>query len=155
MQFDDYLQIRNLMNRYAHLMDQAKIDEVAQLFAHADVHFPGGTVFRSDVNGLAAFYRKWNKIYEDTGTPRTRHVTTNVILEDDGPNRAKSQAYVVVFQATPAFPLQPVIAGTYLDRFEKVDGKWRFAERVESDENFELLGDLTQHLAMIYEPTLA
>jgi len=82
-------------------------------------------------------------------------VTTNVILEDDGPNRAKSQAYVVVFQATPTFSLQPVIAGTYLDRFERVDGKWRFTERVESDENFELLGDLSQHLAMAYEPTLA
>jgi len=147
MQFEDYLQIRNLMNRYAHLMDQAKHDEVAQLFAHADVYMPGDVVFRSDVKGLADTFKKWNRVYEDTGTLRTRHITTNLILEDDGPNGAKSQCYVVVHQATPDFPLQPVIAGTYHDRFEKVDGKWRFKERREDAKDFELFGDLSHHLA--------
>jgi hypothetical protein len=155
MQFEDYLQIRNLMNTYAHLMDQAKHDEVGRIFAHADVYFPGDIVFRSDAKGLAAMFNKWNRVYEDTGTLRTRHVTTNLILEDDGPNAAKAQSYVVVFQATPGFPLQPVIAGTYLDRFEKVTGKWRFKERREEPNKFELLGDLSHHLAIAYDPKLA
>jgi SnoaL-like domain len=147
VKFEDYLEIRNLINRYAHLIDQAKNEECAQLFAHADVHTPDA-VCRSDPKAMLAIYNKYNKVYEDTGTLRTRHITTNVILEDDGPNFAKSQAYVVVFQAAPGFPLQPIIAGTYHDRFEKVDGKWRFKERHFNAKNFELVGDLSHHLKL-------
>ena len=29
-------------------------------------------------------------------------------------------------QGPPALPLQPIAAGRYLDRFERVDGRWRF-----------------------------
>jgi len=154
MQFEDYLQIRNLMNRYAHFADQARIDDLAQLFEHADVYLPGNVVFRSDPKGFAANLKQWARKYEDTGTMRTRHLTTNLILEDDGPDAAKSQAYVVVFQAAPDFPLQPVIAGTYLDRFEKVNGTWRFTERREEGRNFELLGDLSHHLKLEFDPEL-
>jgi hypothetical protein len=59
-----------------------------------------------------------------------------------------------VVQATPSFPLQPVIAGTYEDKFEKVSGLWRFAERREEFKNFELVGDLSSHLALDFTPQL-
>ena len=153
MEFSDYLQIQNLLHRYAHLMDRADFDAVGQLFAHADVYMPGdaGNFFK-DAAGLANLWRRWNRVYPDTGTLRTRHITTNLILEQDGPNRARGQCYVLVVQATPSFPLQPVIAGTYEDRFEKVGGTWRFSERRETFENFELVGDLSAHLALEYKP---
>ena len=152
MEFSDYLQIQNLLHRYAHLMDQADFDGVGQLFAHADVYMPGdaGDFFK-DAAGLANLWRKWNRVYPDTGTLRTRHITTNLILEADGPNRARGQCYVLVVQATPTFALQPVIAGTYQDKFEKVGGNWRFAERRETFKNFELVGDLSAHLALEYK----
>jgi len=155
MEFADYLQIQNLLHRYAHLMDQADFDAVAQLFAHADVFLPGddGT-YSKDPAGLARMWRKWNRVYADTGTLRTRHITTNIIIEMDGPNHAKSQEYVLVVQATPTFPLQPVIAGTYKDRFERVNGVWRFCERREEFKDFELLGDLSSHLQLNYVPQL-
>lgn len=152
MEFSDYLQINNLMYRYAHLMDQADFDGVGEMFAHADVYLPNMQPFRSDGAGLAAMFREWNHVYADTGTMRTRHVTTNLLLESDGADRAKSQSYVVVFQATRTMPLQPVIAGTYLDRFEKVDGIWRFSERREEAHLFELLGDLSNHLKLPFDP---
>ena len=41
------------------------------------------------------------------------------------------------------FPLQPIIAGRYSDRFERVDGVWRFSERIIHPE---LYGDLSHHL---------
>jgi hypothetical protein len=156
MEFSDYLQIQNLLHRYAHLMDQADFDAVGQLFAHADVYMPGeaGT-FRKDAAGLADLWRRWTRVYPDTGTLRTRHITTNLILEEDGPDRARGRCYVLVVQATPAFPLQPVIAGTYEDEFEKVLGLWRFAERREDFKNFELVGDLSSHLALEFKPVLA
>lgn len=152
MEFSDYLQIQNLLHRYAHLMDQADFDGVGQLFAYADVYFPGDAgVYRKDAAGLAELYRRWTRVYPDTGTLRTRHITTNLILEEDGPGRAKARCYVLVVQQTPALPLQPVIAGTYEDRFEKVAGVWRFSERREEFKNFELVGDLSAHLAIEYK----
>jgi hypothetical protein len=155
MEFSDYLQIQNLLHRYAHLMDQADFDGVGQIFAHADVYMPGDAgIFRQDPQGLANLFRKWNRVYADTGTLRTRHITTNLLLEVDGPDRAKGQCYVLVVQAAPDFPLQSVIAGTYLDRFEKVAGIWRFTERREEFKNFELVGDLSAHLARAYVPRL-
>lgn len=155
MDFPDYLQIQNLLHRYAHVMDQADFDGVGQIFAHADVYLPGeaGT-FRKDPRGLADLFKRWNRVYTDTGTMRTRHITTNLIIEDDGPSRAKGQCYVLVVQAAPGFPLQPVIAGTYNDKFEKVGGVWRFTERREEFKNFELVGDLSHHLALAYVPKL-
>jgi hypothetical protein len=99
-------------------------------------------------------FRRWNRVYADTGTLRTRHITTNLILESEGPERAAGQCYVLVVQATPTFPLQPVIAGTYEDKFEKVNGVWRFAERREDYKNFELVGDLSSHLEMAFVPQL-
>jgi hypothetical protein len=153
MEFSDYLQIQNLLHRYAHLMDQADFEAVGQLFAYADVYFPGDAgVYRKDAAGLADLWRRWTRVYPDTGTLRTRHITTNLILEEDGRDRAKGRCYVLVVQQTPALPLQPVIAGTYEDKFEKVAGFWRFTERREEFKNFELVGDLSAHLAIQYKP---
>ena len=48
-----------------------------------------------------------------------------------------------MFQATEALPLQPIITGRYEDKFERVDGRWRYTEK-----KFfvDLVGDLSQHL---------
>jgi len=53
------------------------------------------------------------------GTLRTTHVVTNVIIELDG-ETATSRCYCTVFQGTDDFPLQPIAAGRYHDRLEKV-----------------------------------
>jgi hypothetical protein len=39
--------------------------------------------------------------------------------------------------------LQPIIAGQYRDRFEKVDAAWRFTERIIHPD---LIGDLARHM---------
>jgi hypothetical protein len=46
-------------------------------------------------------------------------------------------------QAVDGLTLQPVIAGRYHDRFEEVDGEWRFAERTILPD---LYGDLSHHM---------
>jgi len=65
-----------------------------------------------------------------------------VIIELDG-DGASSRCYVTVFQQTEVLPLQPIAAGRYLDRFERRDGEWRFADRLIT--GF-LLGDRSQHV---------
>jgi len=76
------------------------------------------------------------------GTPRTKHVITNVIIDVEG-DRARAQSYGTVFQQTDVFPLQPIASGRYIDRFERIDGTWWFVERVMS--RF-LLGDRSHHI---------
>ena len=73
----------------------------------------------------------------------------NIVIDFEGPDQARAQSYVMVFQSAPGFALQPIVGGTYRDRFAKVDGQWRFVER---REDMELVGDLSHHLLMPMEP---
>jgi 3-phenylpropionate/cinnamic acid dioxygenase small subunit len=83
-------------------------------------------------------------ILHEDGTPSTKHVISNVTVDvEDGGDTAAARSYFTVLQARPDLPLQPIIAGRYHDRFERVDGAWRFAERLIITD---LIGDLSQHL---------
>ena len=99
-----------------------------------------------DGHGAAAVTAQFEalvRVYPD-GTPRTKHVTTNVVVDlapDAG--SATSRCYFTVFQQTDELPLQPIIAGRYHDRFVRVDGTWRFADRLIFSD---LIGDLRHHL---------
>jgi hypothetical protein len=103
----------------------------------------------SGVAAIEAMYAQFTRVYPQTGTPRTKHVTSNVIIEPEGENAARSQSYILVHQATEALPLQPIIGGRYFDRFAKVDGVWRFTER---RMQMELFGDLSAHLLQQFGP---
>ncbi len=142
MEFKDHYEIERLIYKYPEYADTGNIDAVGELFTHSRVSSEGGRALGA--KAYADRYRSFVRIFPDTGTPRTQHVVTNVSIEYDGsPDRARARSYFTVLQAAPAFPLQVIITGTYLDQFEKVDGKWRFAQR---DEEMEMLGDLSRHL---------
>ena len=143
MTADDYFAIQNLLYRYCDRLDRGDLDGMAKLFANADVYLPADPKPIRDPARIAALYRQYTRIYPDTGTPKTRHVTTNVMIEPEGETAARAQSYVIVFQATDSLQLQPVIGGRNYDRFERVDAVWRFRERrIESD----LMGDLSAHM---------
>ena len=82
-------------------------------------------------------------VYED-GTPRTKHVTTNIVIEvDEQAGTAVARSYFTALQALPDMALQPIVSGRYHDRFERRDGQWRFVERgVQTD----LLGDVSRRV---------
>ena len=69
--------ITNLLYRYAELMDAGDLEGVAGLFRFATVRLSGGQIVDSD--GLLAVWREYVKLYP-CGTPRTKHVITNVLL---------------------------------------------------------------------------
>lgn len=84
------------------------------------------------------------KIYS-CGTPCTKHVITNPIIEiDETSGRATIRSYYTVLQATNELPLQPIAAGRYHDEFERFGQTWRFCFRDYS--LLELTGDLSFHL---------
>jgi 3-phenylpropionate/cinnamic acid dioxygenase small subunit len=134
--------IENLIASYAEFMDAGDFDALADLLADADFTLSSGET----LSGRDAVQRLVNdtlRLYDD-GTPRTRHVTTNVIVEvDEAAGTAGSRSYFTVFQALPDFPLQAVACGRYRDRFERRDSGWRFVERQVSTD---FLGDVSRHL---------
>ena len=82
----------------------------------------------------------------DDGTPRTKHVTTNLIIDvDDGAGTATAKSYFTVLQQVDDLTLQVIIAGRYHDRFERVGGEWQFSDRLIFSD---LIGDLSHHLTV-------
>ena len=50
-------------------------------------------------------------VYAD-GTPRTKHITTNLAIEvDEEAGTAMSRAYFTAMQALPGLALQPIVSG--------------------------------------------
>ena len=135
--------IAALVHTYAERIDAGDFEGVADLFTHAEV--VGGGVARRGRDEVLAMYEESTRRYEDDGTPKTKHVTTNLIVDvDDDGGRAVGRSYFTVLQAVPgALALQPIIAGRYHDEFERVDGTWRFRRR---EMLVDLVGDLSRHL---------
>ena len=133
--------IENLIATYAELVDDGDFAGVGVLLADATFTGDSGSVSGGDA--IEKMLRDNVIIYED-GTPRTKHVTTNVAIEiDEAAGTAVSRSYFTALQALPDLALQPIVSGRYHDRFERRDGQWRFVQRhVRTD----LLGDVSRHL---------
>ena len=83
------------------------------------------------------------RLYDD-GTPKTKHLTTNVRIDvDDAAGTASSTANYLVTQATPELPLQVIVTGHYRDTFHLVDGSWWFDTRTMYVDQ---IGDTSHHL---------
>jgi 3-phenylpropionate/cinnamic acid dioxygenase small subunit len=141
---DDRHEITALLFAYAERIDAGDFAGVADLLAEAEVTFEG---FDGAVRGrlaVEALYERTTLRHGD-GTPRTKHVTTNVVVEvDRAAGTATARSYFTVLQAvTGELALQPVVAGRYHDRFERAGGAWRFCGR---HMMLDLAGDLSHHL---------
>jgi hypothetical protein len=140
--FDDYRQIERLIYLYPYCLDDGRFAEMGALFADADVYVGPDLVAHDDAAAVAELWARYVRIHPN-GTPRTHHIATNLLIEDDGPGRAKAYSYILVVQHAAGFPLQPITAGDYLDRFAKTGGSWRFTERRVGND---LFGEMSHHL---------
>jgi 3-phenylpropionate/cinnamic acid dioxygenase small subunit len=143
-------EIANLLYTYAEYMDSGDFAGAASLFRHARLRVGGGgdggggdgTV---DADTMLSLWRAMVIVYPD-GTPRTKHVVTNPIIEvDDDAGTATCRSYYTVLQQVDEFPLQVIVTGRYHDRFERVAGRWRFAYRDYS--LIDAVGDVSHHLS--------
>jgi hypothetical protein len=137
--------IPNLLATYAERLDGGDYAGVGELFRDAVIRVDEFDLAISGADEAADFYATWTQRYEDTGTLKTKHVTTNLILEvDEDAGSATCRSYVTVFQAVADdFPLQPIYSGRYRDRFARGgDGEWRFAERTIVTD---FTGDMSRH----------
>jgi 3-phenylpropionate/cinnamic acid dioxygenase small subunit len=134
------VEIANLVYRYAEYIDSGDLEGAAALFTHARIKTPLGEI------GPAELLKMWRDsiiLYED-GTPRTKHVITNPIIEvDEEAGRGICRTYYTVMQQAGDGRLEAVICGRYHDVFERVDGRWRFRHRDYS--LHDLPGNLSRH----------
>ena len=136
-------EITNLLYRYAELMDAGEFASVAALFEHAKIRLKDKDSL-IDNDELLNVWRNYVKTYS-CGTPRTKHLITNPIVEvDNVMGSATCRSYYTVLQAADNLPLQVIAAGRYYDEFVRVDGRWRFSYRDYS--LFDLKGNLSSHL---------
>lgn len=140
---DDWHAIETLIMTYAERVDLGDFAGVADLFEGATYRSALGddVMVQEGRDAVRNTFETMVRRYPD-GTPRTKHVTTNVMVEVDG-DTATARSYYTVLQQTEVLPLQPIICGRYHDRFAKQDGAWRFSDRLIFSD---LVGDLSQHL---------
>jgi hypothetical protein len=132
-------EITALIHEYGFLLDAGDLDGVAALFEHAEL---GSTRHERRQRGAAQARSVYDAviIYPD-GTPQTLHQLTNVTVRVDGAHAAARSCFTVL-QVTGQ-GLHPILAGEYHDRFEHVDGTWRFSERIFDPR---LFGDMSGHM---------
>jgi 3-phenylpropionate/cinnamic acid dioxygenase small subunit len=140
---DSATRIGNLIARYAELIDAGDFDGVGDLLGRAAVGAADSPSLLSGRDALVSLFTSTTRRYPD-GTPGTKHVTTNLILDiDDEDGTASARSYWTVLQAVPGLPLQPILAGRYHDRFTRRDHRWEFTERRYL---VELVGDVSHHM---------
>ena len=131
----DREEIEALMLAYCRAIDGGTWDAFRALMARARWLVEGEAPAPASANNVI--------VYED-GTPRTKHVVTNIAIRvDPEGHRAEGHSYVTVFQQVPGDPLRTIFTGEYFDSFAKVEGRWVFTER---DIRRPLYGDLAKHL---------
>lgn len=145
---DDATAITNELYRYAELIDSGRFAELGELMEHCAFRYgEQGDRGPAGAAAIAESYRSTVVVYAD-GTPRTRHLTTNPIIELDG-DVARVRSVYTVMQQAPDSPMQAVISGRYHDTLERIDGRWRFTERWFL---VDLVGDLSGHLRFDLPP---
>jgi hypothetical protein len=135
--------IANLVFLYAERVDLGDFEGVGELFGGATYRaWAGDVVTTTDGAKVAPLLRRMVITGED-GTPGTKHVTTNLIIDaDEVAGTATCRSYYTVLQAGPD-GIRPIIAGRYHDAFAYVDDAWRFTDRLIFSD---LIGDLSRHL---------
>ena len=137
-------QVRNLLGQYCECLDAGDFAGVGALFAHGQLATDDGVVLATGADEVTAFYEQGTRTHD--GAPRTKHLVVDTVLDPsaDGSSLIARSSYVVLQAIEGALALQPIIAGRYVDTFDRVDGGWTWAERRFA---VDLLGDLSHHLA--------
>ena len=137
----DRTAITDLIYHYAELIDAGDFDGLGRLLGRASFGGPR-TPTVSGAQNIAGLFAMTTKRFPETGTPRTRHLVLNPIVEIDGDTATARSTFCVV-QATDTVPLQPIVVGRYYDTFVRDQDGWHFTERIAA---VEMVGNVADHL---------
>ena len=133
IRIEDREEIRDIIAAYAHAIDRRRWDIMQNLF-HDDAEFAFGTV-AGDWQG---FVEQARALIDPCLA--TQHQLGQTLLSFDG-DICHAETYMTAMHTIPAgypvpevFPdkgkiYSAIVAGRYVDRFEKRNGEWRIAHR--------------------------
>ncbi|MET0364572.1 MAG: nuclear transport factor 2 family protein [Sphingobium sp.] len=117
-------QIRHLIACYNTMADRGRIDEFAALFAEDGVL----QITHQALEGREAIFRELSSIASgtrpDVDLAGSRHQLTTCRIEITGETSAEGWTYFFVSRRGTI-----IEEGTYIDRFVRTPGGWRFAHR--------------------------
>jgi 3-phenylpropionate/cinnamic acid dioxygenase small subunit len=129
-----------LVHAYAELLDAGDLDGVARLFDRAVWRSPQHP---NGLRGVEAVRRVYDGVRLYDGSPRTKHVISNLVVEvDERAGAARARCSFTVLHAVDARSSQPILTGRYHDAFACDDTGWHFTERATL---VDLTGDLSGH----------
>ena len=139
----DKSKIEKLIFHYAALIDAGDLVQAATLFDNGKLLGPEEVLLAQGYEQVLSFYQTTIKLYS-CGTPKTRHVITNLVIDVDSDNAsANAHSVFTVYQATQGLPLQVIMTGRYFDSFKYFQNEWRY---VSKQYHSDLIGDLSYHL---------
>lgn len=149
--------MRSTEERLQRLLDKEDINNALQKWAHGvarrdweqvrSVFDDGATDAHGTFDGGIDQFVEWQKRHHEH-MEQSVHFIGNAQVEFAGPDLALSQAYVIAFHrygkegreartdifgpqaADHAKPMQSLLVGRYIDRFERRNGEWKIAKRV-------------------------
>ena len=123
----DAEEITALVHSYALLLDGGDTEAVVALFEHSTLRSePNGSVLHGS-DEIRPVYER----LKVGGAPRTKHLLTNLTVDVEASSpSAASHCYWTVLREVSTGGIDVMLSGQYVDRFEKVDGRWRFADRL-------------------------
>lgn len=130
--------IEDIMFRYAEGIDTGDIETVGKVFAKGALVMPDG----SSLDGAEAVFENFSNLiifYDSDGnvvpyargqcTPRTRHVTSNIIYEfNDAVNQADIRSYTTCYQTIDG-KNEIIFGGRYIDSFALDREGWHLVSR--------------------------
>lgn len=117
-----------LVHRSARLLDQGDLDAVVALFEHSTWRsLPNGSLLR----GSEEVRPVYAQLMAQNGERSTKHLITNLTISvEPDATSASSHCCWTVLAGAPERPIEVTLSGQYTDTFEKVDGRWRFSDRL-------------------------
>lgn len=138
---EDTTEVLNLIYEFAERFDAGDFRGALNLFSGGFFLLRHGR--RLTPAEMGALWDESVILYD--GRPLTRHVLSNPIIDfDTARQMARVRSVYTVFQATPGFALQPILAGRYHDRLARHETGWRLIERDYTLVDF--IGDVSHHL---------
>ncbi|MCU1394103.1 MAG: hypothetical protein JWM34_2531 [Ilumatobacteraceae bacterium] len=135
MRSTDADEIRNLLHRYAELIDDKDVDGLLALFANAVIdsdvepgEWRGKAVTEPRAIGVAELI-VFRSAVQPRADRRGAHVCTNAIVEFDGDDRARARSRFTVVESVAGEAPHVAMCGRYHDVFERTVDGWRFVRR--------------------------
>lgn len=121
----DRQEIEDVLVGYARGADRGDAELIAAAY-HGDAIEDHGGTFLGSATDYVAMLRKVLP-----HAPRMSHIITNILIELDGVDRARSECYFLTFsrRESDGESFDSLTMARAIDRFEKRDGAWKIAHR--------------------------